>query len=163
MPPIDIDTIATQPDAIRDALRELNNLHQRETSYLSPEKWDFLVANAFSATCCGGQALLIAFDETAPYDNPNFNWFSERFVRFAYVDRIVVADGLRGQGAARRLYDNLFDESRAAGHERIVCEINAVPPNPASDAFHQKMGFLEVGSAELSGRGKTVRYFAKDL
>ena len=57
---------------------------------------------------------------------------------------------------------------RAAGHERVVCEVNADPPNPVSDAFHAALGFAEVGSARLSGTplssmGKTVRYFSRPL
>jgi predicted GNAT superfamily acetyltransferase len=43
-----------------------------------------------------------------------------------------------------------------------VCEVNAEPPNPASDAFHAAMGFAEVGSATLGG-GKQVRYFERLL
>ena len=52
--------------------------------------------------------------------------------------------------------------ARAAGHERVVCEVNADPPNPASDAFHAALGFAEIG-ATLLPNGKTVRYFMRDL
>ena len=31
------------------------------------------------------------------------------------------------------------------------------PPNPASDAFHERLGFVEVGQARLRN-GKFVRY-----
>ena len=44
----------------------------------------------------------------------------------------------------------------------MVCEVNAEPPNPASDAFHAALGFTEVGQATLN-RGKVVRYFARLL
>ncbi len=106
-------------------------------------------------------ALLLAFDRDAAYDNPNFNWFKARYPRFVYVDRIVVAASARGRGLARALYLDLF--ARSAGHERVVCEINAEPPNPASDAFHAALGFAAVGSARLPGTGKTVRYFSRPL
>ena len=36
-------------------------------------------------------ALLLAFDQDAAYDNVNFGWFKARYPRFVYVDRIVVA------------------------------------------------------------------------
>ena len=62
-----------------------------------------------------------------------------------------------------RLYRELFDRARAAGHDRIVCEVNLDPPNPGSDAFHAKMGFAEVGRAELEPGGKLVRYYEKLL
>ncbi|MEC7656847.1 MAG: hypothetical protein VX416_10900 [Pseudomonadota bacterium] len=41
-------------------------------SYLTLESWKFLIANAFSETCYGCQALLVAFDQTLPQDNAKF-------------------------------------------------------------------------------------------
>ena len=83
--------------------------------------------------------------------------------RFVYVDRIVVDDSQRGLGLAAHLYRDLFDRARAVGHDRIVCEVNLEPPNPGSDAFHAKMGFVEVGRAKLEPDGKRVRYYEKIL
>src|SRR6185312_3741655 len=114
------------------------------------------------AACIGeAEALLLAFDQNAQYDNPNFNWFRQRFDRFVYIDRVVVAPERRGRGLAQALYRALFREAAAGGHERVVCEINWEPPNPTSDAFHAGLGFEQVGLAILPGVGKTVRYFAK--
>ena len=94
-------------------------------------------------------AFLLAFDQDAHYDSPNFLWFRARYPRFVYVDRIVVAIAARGRGYARRLYDDLFEHAAAAGHDRVVCEVNTQPPNPASDAFHAALGFVEVGTASV--------------
>ena len=58
---------------------------------------------------------------------------------------------------------SVFERARAARHDRVVCEVNLVPPNPGSDAFHDRMGFAEVGRATLGGAGKTVRYLEKLL
>jgi predicted GNAT superfamily acetyltransferase len=74
------------------------------------------------------------------------------------VDRIVVASSARGRGYARRLYRDLFDQASQTGHDRVVCEVNARPPNPESDAFHAALGFTEVGSASIHNDSKTVRY-----
>ncbi|MCB1489511.1 MAG: GNAT family N-acetyltransferase [Bauldia sp.] len=146
------------------ALLALNNAHARETSLLAPEKWRAMVAGAFAATCVpDGAAFLIAFDETGDYDSPNFLWFRPRYPRFVYVDRIVVAEGQRGRGLASALYGDLFRKATAADHAVVVCEVNAVPPNPASDAFHARLGFSEVGRADLAGAAKTVRYLARSL
>ena len=143
-------------------LLALNNTFAAELSFLTPEKAAQLVAQAFMAASVGeADALLLAFDQDAAYDNPNFAWFKLRFPRFVYVDRVVVAEAARGRGLARALYLALF--ARAAGYERVVCEINLDPPNPASDAFHAGLGFEAVGSAVLPGAGKTVRYFSKAL
>ncbi|TIP69850.1 MAG: GNAT family N-acetyltransferase, partial [Mesorhizobium sp.] len=73
---------------------------------------------------------------------PNFLWFRERYPRFVYVDRVVVAGEARGRGHARRLYEDLFDHALRAGQTIVTCEVNAEPPNPASDAFHAALGFV---------------------
>ena len=110
-----------------------------------------------------GLALIVAFHEGCTYDNPNFAWLKMRFPRFSYIDRVVVSEKARGRGLARKLYAALEDQTRAEARERLVCEINAVPPNPESDAFHVALGFHPVGEQALSDRRKTVRYWAKEL
>lgn len=149
-----------------EPLRDLNNAFAEELSFLSAEKAAHLVAESFAAARVGdADALLLAFDQDAAYDNVNFNWFKARYTRFVYVDRIVVAPAARGRGLARALYLDLFQRAAAAGQERVVCEVNLAPPNPASDAFHAALGFLPVGEAGLPGTSppKTVRYFCKPL
>lgn len=144
------------------ALLALNNAHAVELSWLEPERLAHLVAEAFVARRVGAaDALLLAFDQAADYDSENFLWFRERYGAFVYVDRVVVADGARGRGLARRLYDNLFAAAKAAGHERIVCEVNSDPPNPASDRFHTALGFVPVGTAAIHGGKKTVTYLER--
>lgn len=146
------------------ALLALNNAHALELSWLEPERFTKLVSEAFLARRAGvADALLLAFDQDADYDSVNFLWFRDRFDRFVYVDRVVVADAARGRGLARRLYDDLFAAARAAGHARIVCEVNSDPPNPASDAFHAALGFVPVGTAKIHGGEKTVTYLERVL
>ncbi len=142
------------------ALLALNNADAEALSLLSNESFGRLVAQAFLALAAGeADALLIALDERAAYDSANFLWFRERFDRFVYVDRVVVAPHARGRGLARLLYGALIAEASAAGHARIVAEVNDDPPNPASHAFHAAMGFVAIGAATLMG-GKAVRYYA---
>ncbi|MDR7231663.1 putative GNAT superfamily acetyltransferase [Caulobacter sp. BE264] len=146
------------------ALLALNNAHAVELSWLEPERLARLVAEAFLARRVGvADALLLTFDQDADYDSPNFLWFRERYPAFVYVDRVVVADSARGRGLAKGLYDDLFAAAEAAGHERIVCEVNSDPPNPASDAFHAALGFVPVGTAEIHGGKKTVTYLERRL
>ena len=146
------------------AVLELNNAHAAELSWLTEQRFPVLLAEAFYARRIGGlEAFIIAFDQEAAYDSPNFLWFRERYQRFVYVDRIVTDAAARGKGHARRLYLDLFEQGKKAGHERVVCEVNAEPPNPASDAFHASLGFVEVGTAAIHDGAKTVRYFEKKL
>ena len=128
-------------------------------SPLTPERLAHLHAHAaYHKTVLDGErvlAFLLAFAPGAPYDSVNYRWFDTRYDDFLYVDRIVVADAARGLGLASRLYRDLFREARARGHQRIVCEFDIDPPNPASERFHRGFGFREVGSQRLPG-GKTV-------
>lgn len=146
------------------AVLSLNNAHAEELSWLEPEKLRAMIGSAFAAPCIGSlEAYMLAFDQDADYDSPNFLWFRERYPRFVYVDRIAVDPSARGRGHARRLYEDLFSAARSAGHDMVVCEVNSQPPNPASDAFHAALGFAEVGSAAIHDGRKTVRYFARSL
>ena len=155
---------ASASSTIGQRVLALNNDHAMELSWLDGDRLAELVGRAFVARRIGAvEAFLLAFDQDADYDSPNFLWFRARYRRFVYVDRGVVAGSARGRGHARRLYDDLFAEARRAGHDRIVCEVNREPPNPASDAFHTALGFAEVGSARLPDGIKSVRYLARAL
>ena len=145
------------------SLLKLNNDSVENLSPLDADSARRLLSQCFMAAHIGDGALLLALDQDAAYDNPNFRWFKERYDRFVYVDRVVVGRYLRGQGIGRALYGTLFSRASAKGHTRVVCEVNLDPPNPESDAFHQAMGFEAVGQAHLPDRGKTVRYFARAL
>jgi uncharacterized protein len=147
-----------------EAILALNNAYAQGLSWLGSERLQYLAEHAFLARCIGAlDAFLLAFDQDAPYDSPNFLWFRERFPRFVYVDRIVVAESARGQGLARTLYRDLFEQAARAGHERTVCEVNSRPPNPESDAFHAALGFVEVGNARVHDGAKDVRYLLRTL
>ncbi|HEY2246892.1 MAG TPA: GNAT family N-acetyltransferase [Bradyrhizobium sp.] len=152
------------PSPLAHALLALNNDHAQELSWLTPERLSHMAGQAFCARRVGEvDAFLLAFDQSADYDSPNFLWFRERYRRFVYIDRIVVAAAARGHRLASLLYRDLFAEAAHGGHCCVVCEVNSDPPNPASDAFHAALGFVEVGSAAIDGGSKTVRYLLRSL
>lgn len=148
-----------------DAALDLNNAHAVETSCLTRTELAEMAQGAFLALQAGAgrDALLLTFAQSAAYDSPNFQWFCARYPTFVYVDRIIVAEHARGRGLARQLYEQLFHAAAAAQFPVIACEINVMPPNPGSDAFHDALGFAEVGRAELAERSKAVRYMTKPL
>ncbi|MFP4406774.1 GNAT family N-acetyltransferase [Rhodosalinus sp.] len=155
--------LARAPQALLTRLRALNDAHAEQTSPLTPEALAGMCRAAFAAWAPeDGSAFLIAFDESADYASPNFRWFRDRYDRFVYVDRIVVAGDRRGEGMGRQLYAALFEAARASGRARVACEVNRVPPNPVSDAFHARMGFARVGEGGPAP-GKTVRYLLRPL
>lgn len=86
--------------------------------------------------------FVITFLEGGDYDSENYAWFSEHHRWFQYVDRIVVDADHRGQGLARRVYATL---TARFPDRPLLAEVNYAPPNPASLAFHDRLGFVEVG------------------
>lgn len=142
----------------------LNEQHAAELSSVSPPGFAGLVERTVYARVIDDQAaFLLAFNQDADYDSPNFLWFKERVDRFVYVDRIAVSSAHRRQGLARLLYENLFQFADELGQGRVVCEVNAEPPNPVSDAFHASLGFAIMGRGSLPDRGRVVTYLGHEL
>jgi predicted GNAT superfamily acetyltransferase len=98
------DVVPASP--LAEALLTLNNRHAEELSWLTPERLTHLVGQAFFSRRIGQiEAFLLAFDQQADYDSPNFLWFRNRYPRFVYIDRIVVAvlRGKKSQNSPRNV------------------------------------------------------------
>jgi uncharacterized protein len=150
--------------ALSSMLLELNNAHITELSLLDEVRLQDLLCKAYRATRIGTLlAFLLSLDQDADHDGTNFRWFCDRYERFVYVDRIVVAGAARGRGLASALYEDLIGQCRRDGYTRLVCEVNSTPPNPHSDAFHAAFGFQTVGEASIDAGSKTVRYLSLSL
>ena len=119
-------------DSIVPKILTLNNAHSVELSWLDVDRLKSLLRQAFYARMIGSaDAFLLAFDQSASYDSPNYMWFRQRYTRFVYVDRVVVSPSMRGRGYARLLDTDLFEQARRAAHHVVVCEVYSDPPNPA--------------------------------
>ena len=101
------------------------------------------------------EGFIIVMTKGEPYDNGNYQWFSERYDDFAYIDRIVLGPSLRNLGVAHQLYDLIGDMAADDGCSLLAAEMDIDPPNPHSLHFHSRYGFEEVGVRDLE-RGKTV-------
>ncbi len=99
---------------------------------------------------------LVALLPDRAYGSPNYRWFQASGVAFLYVDRIMVVDDRRGAGVGRRLYEDAIAAAQAMGLPRVVCEVNEVPPNPGSLAFHIRLGFRGLGQQTDPRNGKRV-------
>jgi len=147
-----------------DWVLEINRVHEALLSPLDRNELEALVAGSrLTRGVDPAAAFVIALDQDAAYDSPNFQWFRERYARFLYVDRIAVAADATGAGHGRRLYADLFDRAAALGHDTVCAEIYCNPPNHGSIAFHEREGFAAVGEQHLPDRDKTVRYFARGI
>lgn len=147
-----------------DALVALNNAHREELSELTPEELHQLIKDAWRVRVIGdGLALIVAFDQEIARDSENYQWFAERFRRFVYIDRVVVAPSARRRGLGRRLYEDVIQAARDADHTVVCAEVNVDPPNAASHRLHESTGFTAVGDAEIAGGTKKVRYYIHEL
>jgi predicted GNAT superfamily acetyltransferase len=79
---------------------------------------------------------------------------------FCISTRVVVAEPLRRRGIAGMLYDAM--EAAAGPFPRMVCDVNALPPNEPSLAFHAARGYREVGRL-AHGPEKVVTMLSKQL
>jgi uncharacterized protein len=87
--------------------------------------------------------FVITLTAGTAYDSENYRWFVGRHPRFYYLDRVVLHESFRRRGLGGFVYDEL--ERVAAPYGRLCLEVNLVPRNDASLAFHERRGFVEVG------------------
>jgi predicted GNAT superfamily acetyltransferase len=103
--------------------------------------------------------FVVTFGPGTAYDSENYRWFTERFDDFYYLDRIVLHEDFRRQGLGGYVYDDV--EETARKHGRLALEVNLVPRNDASLAFHQRRGYVEVG--RLGDDDHLVTLMTKEL
>ena len=103
------------------------------------------LADRFEVLDVGGAfaGFVITFAPDTAYDSENYRWFSARHKRFYYLDRIVLHEDYRRRGLGGFVYDEI--ERVAAPYGRLSLEVNLVPRNEGSLAFHAARGYVEVG------------------
>ena len=106
--------------------------------------------------------FVLCMTEGLNYASLNYRWLSQRYERFAYVDRIAVVDGARGRGLGDALYAAVFTHF-ADVRDVLLAEVNLAPPNPGSMRFHKRLGFCEVGQRWENEGAKGVAYLEKRL
>jgi predicted GNAT superfamily acetyltransferase len=105
---------------------------------------------------------LLGYAANASCVGEEFAWFRSESHDFLYVDQIAVASPSRRQGIGAALYDAV---EALAGRERLsslVCEVNVLPPNPGSLAFHLRRGFVEADRIQTRD-GRRVALLRKAL
>jgi predicted GNAT superfamily acetyltransferase len=133
------------------ATPHVNSLSAREFGWLVSHADYFRVADDSD----GLTAFVLALRPGLDYWSLNYRWFSDRGDDFLYLDRIVVAGHVRGMGIGRAMYDDI-DRFAGTAWRRITLEVNVLPPNPGSLAFHERLGFRRVGVREDEGGKKAV-------
>lgn len=102
-------------------------------------------------------AFLLAFAPGAAYASPNYRWFNARSADFCYIDRVVVDGRFQRRGLGHALYDDVAAFAHERGIARLTCEVDAEPLNAASDAFHARRGFVEIGTQWIGAKRVSLR------
>lgn len=134
-----------------DDLADVLDLNEAEVEMLAPMDEDRFhrlreLADRFDVVAVDGAfaGFVITFGPGSAYDSPNYAWFGERHGKgFYYLDRFVLHAEQRRRGLGSQVYDEI--ESAAAAYGRMTLEVNLLPRNDASLAFHRRRGYAEVG------------------
>ena len=147
-------------DHDRAAVLALNDEWEHVTSPLSHADLARLAEQAalFRVAEVRGEvtAFLLAFGPGVEYGSVNYRWFSERYRRFLYIDRVAVGSASQRAGLGEALYADAIAHAREHAVPFVVCEVDIEPVNAASVAFHDKLGFVEVGTQAVAGGAKVV-------
>ena len=106
--------------------------------------------------------FLLVLPMNIPYKSLNYNWFSERYNNFAYIDRIAVKKEFKNSGIGTLLYTDL-EKSLPKEIKMIACEYNIKPLNMISENFHQKMAYKKVGTQLTENNTKKVSLMVKEI
>tara|TARA_Y100001968_G_C19324784_1_gene701136 strand:- start:153 stop:644 length:492 start_codon:yes stop_codon:yes gene_type:complete len=91
--------------------------------------------------------FIILMRENQSYDSLNYDFFNTQNDPFLYVDRIAIKEGHRRQGLGKMIYEKTIDIANDLNLP-TCCEVNTIPRNGPSLAFHDNFGFKEVGAKD---------------
>ncbi|HBU74925.1 MAG: GNAT family N-acetyltransferase [Acidimicrobiaceae bacterium] len=128
----------------------LNQQHVPAVSDAEGERFSYLFERSAIALTAWVDEVRAGFSLTMThglkYDSTNYQWFSDNYGNFIYLDRVVVDESFHRHGIGRALY--LETERRGVKHvpdaEIFGLEVNVEPRNDVSLAFHQRLGFYEL-------------------
>lgn len=118
----------------------------------------FKAVTNLSQKICG---FLLVLPSGLEYDSLNYKWFSSRYEKFAYIDRIAISEKWRNKGMGKSLYTDL--EKTLKDYKLIACEFNVIPPNQVSKQFHESLNYENVGFQLTENGTKKVSLMTKKI
>jgi predicted GNAT superfamily acetyltransferase len=85
--------------------------------------------------------------ENQSYDSLNYEFFNSQGYPFLYVDRIAIKEGHRRKGLGQMIYSRTIEIAKELNLP-TCCEVNTLPKNEPSLAFHDSFGFEDVGTMD---------------
>ena len=104
--------------------------------------------------------FIILMQENQEYESLNYDFFNKKDEPFLYVDRIAIQDKHQRKGLGKLIYNKVIELGKELD-VNITCEVNTVPINEPSLAFHAGFGFEEVGTKDYDDH--SVVYLTKFL
>lgn len=152
----------------RAAVWAINEANVPEVSSLDDEGLDRLIRLSPFLQVVEVDDEIVGFmigltQDEVEYPSKNFAWFRNRFDRFAYIDRIALAEAGRGQGWGPALYHRFAGWAMAKELGRLCAEVNTIPPNPRSLRFHELFGFDVVAHENPYGPDAEVAMLTYEL
>ena len=89
----------------------------------------------------------ILMRENQSYESLNYEFFNSQGYPFLYVDRIAIKEGHRRKGLGQMIYSKTIEIAKGLNLP-TCCEVNTLPKNEPSLAFHDSFGFEDVGTKD---------------
>ena len=118
----------------------VNTVSIEEFKWFLSKKTYFKCAMDEDRNICG---FLLVLPPGIDYESLNYKWFSSRYEKFAYIDRIAISKNWRNKGMGKSLYTDL--ENTLKDYNLIACEYNVKPLNQVSKQFHESLDYENVG------------------
>jgi predicted GNAT superfamily acetyltransferase len=128
----------------------LNQLHVPAVSDAEGERFAYLYERSAIALTAWVDDAPAGFSLTMThgldYDSSNYQWFSDNYDHFIYLDRVVVDESFHRHGVGRALYAETerLGLLEVPDAEVFGLEVNVEPRNDVSLAFHERLGFAEL-------------------
>ena len=142
----------------KSAIPAVNYVSYNEFEWFLNRKLYFKLAENSQGAISG---FLLVLPSGLEYKSLNYKWFSGRYDKFAYIDRIVIMDEFKKNGIGKSLYLDL--EKNISGYELIACEFNIEPPNAISKKFHESLNYENVGHQLTENETKKVSLMIKKI
>ena len=142
----------------KSAIPAVNYVSYNEFEWFLNRKLYFKIAENSHGAISG---FLLVLPSGLEYKSLNYKWFSGRYDKFAYIDRIVIMNEFKKNGIGKSLYLDL--EKNISEYKLISCEFNIEPPNPISKKFHESLNYENVGYQLTENETKKVSLMIKKI